>query len=187
MGYITNIDLSSQRVHQARQLFDGVREGQSSAALLGYRFERRLQERGLAGIIPAMRREYPTAAEKDQVGTEREVTVVDGWKLIDALRRHEDLASRPDWIPTDVKQALSAAQESVLEEVGHEVERSLDAGSDAVIAESVFQTLRGNPARAGAALDAITNGTAPPPELESQTTPRQGRTVSHRLFIPLQT
>lgn len=181
-----NIDLSSQRVHQARQLFDGVREGQSLAALLGYRFERRLQERGLAGIIPAMRREYPIAAEKDQVGSDQEITVVDGWKLIDTFRRHADFASQPDWIPKEVKKVLSTAQVSVLEEVGHEVERSLDAASDAVIAESVFQTLRGNSARAGAALDAIANGTAPPPELESQRTPRQGRTVSHRLFIPLQ-
>lgn len=38
------IDLRSERVQRARWLLDGVRQGQSLAALLGYRFERRLQE-----------------------------------------------------------------------------------------------------------------------------------------------
>jgi hypothetical protein len=52
-GYLANrggsaqpfaIDLSSQRVRHAQWLLDGVRQGQSLAALLGYRFERGLHE-----------------------------------------------------------------------------------------------------------------------------------------------
>ena len=38
------IDLSSERVRLATWLLDGVRQGQPLGALLGYRFERRLQE-----------------------------------------------------------------------------------------------------------------------------------------------
>src|SRR5262249_32762071 len=38
------IDLSSERVRLAGWLLDGVRQGQPLGALLGYRFERRLQE-----------------------------------------------------------------------------------------------------------------------------------------------
>ena len=40
------IDLSSERVRLATWLLDGVRQGQPLGALLGYRFERRLQEAG---------------------------------------------------------------------------------------------------------------------------------------------
>ncbi len=41
------VDLSSDRVHRAKWILDGVREGQSLGALLGYRFERGLHEQGL--------------------------------------------------------------------------------------------------------------------------------------------
>ncbi|EKU99427.1 hypothetical protein Lepto7375DRAFT_1469 [Leptolyngbya sp. PCC 7375] len=191
-----NIDLSSERVHLARQLLDGVRAGQSLGMLLGYRFERRLQEQQLAETIPSFRNAYPIVAGKAQEETEptdqpadklAAPTVVDGLALIRALRRHTDLpAGTPHWIPSEVRSILSTGKLTTLKSVGHEVERALDAVGDAVITESTFQTLRGNPARAGAALDAIANGETPPPELESQLTPRQGRTISHRLFIPLQ-
>ena len=187
-----NIDLSSERVHLARQLLDGVREGQSLGVLLGYRFERRLQEQHLAEVIPGFRNAYPTVAGKAQAETEpadklAAPTVVDGLALIRVLRRHVELPNgSPNWIPREVRSALSTGKLATLESVGHEVDRALDAVGDAVITESTFQTLRGNPARAGAALDAIANGETPPPELESQLTPRQGRTISHRLFIPLQ-
>ena len=38
------VDLSSERVHRAKWLLDGVRQGQSLSALLGYRFERILRD-----------------------------------------------------------------------------------------------------------------------------------------------
>jgi hypothetical protein len=41
------VDLSSDRVHRAKWILDGVREGQALGALLGYRFERALHEQGL--------------------------------------------------------------------------------------------------------------------------------------------
>jgi hypothetical protein len=49
------VDLSSVRVQRAKWLLDGVRQGQSVAALLGYRFERRLQEAGLAQYLAHFR------------------------------------------------------------------------------------------------------------------------------------
>lgn len=52
---LAGIDLSSERVQRARWLLDGVRQGQSLGTLLGYRFERRLQEQGLANHIARCR------------------------------------------------------------------------------------------------------------------------------------
>ena len=49
------VDLSSERVHRAKWLLDGVRQGQSLSALLGYRFERGLHEQGLDRYIHRFR------------------------------------------------------------------------------------------------------------------------------------
>jgi hypothetical protein len=49
------IDLSSERVHRAKWMLDGVRQGQSLGALLGYRFERGLHDAGLDRFIMPFR------------------------------------------------------------------------------------------------------------------------------------
>jgi hypothetical protein len=49
------VDLSSERVHRAKWLLDGVRQGQSLSALLGYRFERALHEQRLDRYIQRFR------------------------------------------------------------------------------------------------------------------------------------
>lgn len=49
------VDLSSRRVRLAASLLDGVRQGQPLGALLGYRFERSLHERGLDSYIARCR------------------------------------------------------------------------------------------------------------------------------------
>src|SRR4029453_14213592 len=45
------VDLSSERVHRAQWVLEGVRQGQSLGALLGYRFERGLHDDGLDRFI----------------------------------------------------------------------------------------------------------------------------------------
>jgi len=62
----------------------------------------------------------------------------------------------------------------------------VDAVGDLLVAESVYQLARGNPQRAGAALDVLSpRGGAPPAELEVLQTPRSGAAVTHRLFTLL--
>ena len=80
------IDLSSRRVRDAVALLDGVRQGQSLGALLGYRFERSLHEAGLDAHIALFRRLAPLAgdglhpsdAPRETVAANN---VVDGWAL----------------------------------------------------------------------------------------------------------
>jgi hypothetical protein len=93
------VDLSSERVHRAKWLLDGVRQGQSLTALLGYRFERHLHERGLDRYIQRFRaltsftstdrfadiRDTLTRAER----LAHEVTVLTAQRD-QALRRAED-------------------------------------------------------------------------------------------------
>jgi hypothetical protein len=57
----------------------------------------------------------------------------------------------------------------------------VDALSDALTAEGVYQAVRGNPARAAASVDAIAHGEIQPPELQFTSTPRPGSVLTHRL------
>ena len=58
---------------------------------------------------------------------------------------------------------------------------SVDALSDALLAESTHHVVLGNPSRAAATLDALERGEAPPPELEVIRTPRTGSAFTHRV------
>ncbi|MGH8457759.1 MAG: hypothetical protein ACRESV_00295 [Nevskiales bacterium] len=182
-----DIDLSSERVRLARHLLDGIRQGQSLGALLGYRFERGLQDGGLSRYLPAFRDMYPLAAgslETQPASSIAAATVVDGKRLVQALRSFLD-AGFPHWLPAEVRASGNTAHQASLQLIAESVEAGLDAVGDATLAESVYQALRGNFDRAGATLDAVAKGVVPPPELESQRTPRQGKTFGVRVFLPM--
>src|SRR5262249_19078913 len=79
--------------------------------------------------------------------------------------------------------APSAAEFAALEAELSVLGQAADAVSDALLAESVHQIVRGNPVRAAATLDAIERGEAPPPELEVLRTPRSGSAFTHRVVV----
>lgn len=60
---------------------------------------------------------------------------------------------------------------------------AVDAVSDLVLAESVHQVVQGNPARSGAALEAVAGGEIPPPEFDVVRTPRTGVASTHRVLV----
>src|SRR5262249_5511705 len=80
------IDLSSERVRLAEWLLDGVRQGQPLGALVGYRFEARLQGASKRQFIVFFRELAPLVAKKLEQ-TDHAVesiaanTVVDGVRL----------------------------------------------------------------------------------------------------------
>ncbi|MCI0748820.1 MAG: hypothetical protein L0Y58_25720, partial [Verrucomicrobia subdivision 3 bacterium] len=191
------IDLSSERVRLATWLLDGVRQGQPLGALLGYRFERRLQEAGKAQFISFFRELAPLVARKleqsDQpVEAIAANNVVDGLELqrlwLAALRTLRTaftllgpvsilfgpLKTKPS--QTDLTNA-----EPVLASELNSLADSVDAVSDALMAESVYQVVRGNPLRAASTVESIAGGETPPPELEVVRTPRTGIALTHRL------
>ena len=194
------IDLSSERVRLATWLLDGVRQGQPLSALLGYRFERRLQEVGKAQFISFFRELAPLVARKlEQTDQPVEAiaanNVVDGLELqrrwlaaLELLRRvtpppgsagalsllFAPLTNKPPQADlVNSKAALEAELNSLAD--------SVDGVSDALIAESVHQVVRGNPVRAAMTVESIAGGETPPPELEVARTPRTGIALTHRL------
>jgi hypothetical protein len=183
------VDLSSERVRSAIELFEGVREGQPLGALLGYRFERGLHENHagqfLDKYIPAFRELEPLAARKlipsgEPLETIAAANVVDGLKLLERWRKPG--AAGIPWgsggLPSPtVRKSEYDAIVAELDSLDHAV----DAMADAATAESIYQLVQGNTTRAGATLDGINRGEVPPPELEVARTPRSGIAVTHRL------
>jgi hypothetical protein len=195
-----DIDLSSTRTRDALSLLDGMRRGQSLGALLGYRLERRLHERSGGGLeldrfIYVLRTLAPLRGGKiTDPGAPVEESlaasdVVDGLRLLDIppgtiaaklVAGPEDTRYivPPDrWVPPGPGE--SEAVIAVLQEL----ERTHDAVADLLLAESVYQLVSGNPARAAATLDVLGAGEAVPPEPEVVRTPRTGVPVQYRVAI----
>ena len=190
------VNLSSERVRLALWLLDGVRQGQPLSALLGYRFERGLHENHpgliLDQYIPVFRRiapleiKAPTAPELTEEWS-KEVeslpanNVVDGLALLQKFKAPTGEARIP-WgigkLPAEGEDNYKACIAEL-----KELEDAVDAISDLVIAESVHHVAQGNPMRAGATLEAIAEGEAPPPELEVIRTPRTGIAITHRIAV----
>jgi hypothetical protein len=180
------IDLSSARVRLAIELLDAVRQGQPLGAVLGYRFERGLHEdhpgNELDRFILPFRELAPLVAKKLE-NTDEPVESIAAHNVVDGLalsRRFEadDIPWGQGGLP-----ALGSADEREITIELRKLGDVVDALSDAVTAESVYQAVRGNPTRAGAVLDAIARGEAPPPELESVRTTRSGIALTHRVLL----
>ncbi len=160
------IELTSGRVRLAKDLFEGVRQGQPIGALLGYTFERNLHEANLDDLIDDFRAIAPLPG-----GADRRI-VVDGLALAQKWNKDKDSVLAA----SDPRRAKAA-------KVLDALEVAVDAAADAVHAEGAFQMVRGNLARAAASLDAISSGQSPPPDLGFLATPRTGTGLTHRVAI----
>ena len=169
------IDLSSRRVRLAEHLLDGVRQGQPLGALLGYRFERSLHERRLDTYIERCRALAPlVSADAPAPSAASEALAAN--RVVDGLLLHQLWKQfLPGGAPSDSPFLVCAA-------ALRELDEAIDALGDAVVAESAYQTVRGNTVRTASTLAAIAHGEAPPPELEVARTPRSGIGLTHRVL-----
>ncbi len=215
-GYLANaepakpnlfaVNLSSERVRLALTIGDGMRQGQSLGALLGYRFERGLHDRdaGLDKFIAGLRMKFPLRANKidqttpapDDPAAPTSIEQVEARNVIDglALLRHVNAlrdnappdVERPDDYPfgfTDLEQADQTETGHIRAEVAA-LRNALDAVADLAVAEGAHQALQGNTERASAALDAYAKEGLPPSPAVVET-PRSGTTLTHRLALQL--
>ena len=185
------VDLTSERVRRALWLLDGMREGQTLSALLGYQFERGLHEnyRGtgleLDQFISPFRNLYPLKAGKEtemQEGESEETVaarnVVDGLSLLEAWQKNEIPFGQPD---KELPAVGTSEHKAVVQELDS-LDETVDALGDLGLAESVYHSVMGNYDRAGALLDAVA-GSGRPPEPEVIRTPRGGINLKHRAAI----
>ncbi len=178
-----SVDLSSERVRRALWLLEGVQQGQSLNALLGYLFELGLHALQLDKYVQPFRDRFPVVANKltpssNPAESVAASNVVDGLALRTAFD-NQQLVAGQNWGPglpgpgSDQDAIISLLQQ---------IDDYADALADLSISEAVFQIIRGNFARAGTLMDAISKGTRPPnPDLIN--TPRGGLDLTHRLLL----
>ena len=182
-----SVNLSSARVRVARTFIEGIRNGQSMAALLGYEFERGLHERHpgveLDQYRYVLRDRFPYVAGKlteIQVGVNADV--VEARNVVNGLDLLEQTADR---IYPYGLAGLPNAGTTEANAVSEEIDRlrdGLDAVSDLLLAESVHQAVAGNMERTKASLQALTDPeVAPDPEVVR--TPRSARILTFRMTL----
>jgi len=198
-GYLTRsgeqarpyaVDLSSARVRTALWFMDTVRDGQPLGAALGYQFERGLHERHapleLDKFIDDFRNHYPLVANKTTNSGEPAESVaarnvVDGLALRRAWQNTQ--RGQPNGVPWDQLQPVPTGDErSAIEAELRGLDDIVDAIADLLMAESVFQTVRGSIEGSAASLDTMAKGVrAPEPEIVR--TPRGGTDLYHRVAL----
>jgi len=175
------IDLSSARVRKALTLLEGVQQGQSLNALLGYLFEEGLHAAKLDKYTQPFRDRFPIVANKLTPSTNPGESVA-------ASNVVDGLALRTDWdagkLPTGGSWGTGlpgpGADQTAVIGLLEQLDDYADALGDLSIAEAVFQIMRGNFGRAGTLLDAIAKGQRPPtPDIID--TPRGGLDLTHRV------
>ncbi len=182
-GYLTHaspeehqklaVNLSSERVRRAKYLIDGVRNGQSLEALLGYLFERGLHDwttRSVKPVIldhlkPFFRKAFPIKRTKiPRRGFASEpAEVIEDYQVVNGL----DLARMTAPFPASVAglPVLDGSQTDALRKEKTNIENSLDAMRDVLTAECAYQLALGNFDRAAAVMQAI-SGSQLPVEIE---------------------
>jgi hypothetical protein len=180
------MDLSSRRVRTALWLVDTVRDDQPLGAALGYQFERGLHERHpgveLDKFIDELRGLYALAANKAEDSGEPAESVaarnvVDGLRLHAAWREKTIPFGSGGLTPNNAERVAIDAELELLDD-------AVDAVSDLMTAEAVYQVIKGSAGAAAATLDSLAKG-ARPPEIEVAATPRSGAVLHQRCVIAL--
>jgi hypothetical protein len=205
-GYLANaseeapdalaVNLSSDRVRLALSLLEGIRNGQSLGALLGYRFERGLHDaHELAEVdkfIYPLRKRFPLVADSlETTQTEADVqidaiearNVLDGRKLL-AHVRSPGKGKYPFGFTSEELPKATPDEAKAIDEQVAAMRDVDDAVADVALAEGVHQAVQGNFDRAAATLDAYGSATFPP-DPEVVQTPAPGIGLTHRVALHL--
>jgi hypothetical protein len=162
------VRLDSARVRNALALVEGLGQGDSLAALLGYQLERRLHDSNMDSLIFKVRRAFPLKTDEAAnafAATTDGLAVVLAWRL-----------SHVDW---GIPQGLSDDDRHKINPLVEGLDAQFDALSDLMLTESVFQTVKGSIARSAAALRTLdASGQVHQPEVIH--TPQRGSLVIFR-------
>ena len=128
-------------------------------------------------LLDQHRREFllPKAADQSALESVAAINVVDGLGLL-KLRDEQAIPFGKKGLP-----APGSTDQIELSVELDALAATVDAVSDALMAETVYQAVRGNPLRAASTVEAVAGGETPPPELEVARTPRTGIALTHRL------
>jgi hypothetical protein len=182
------VDLSSRRVRLARALADGIRQGSSLAAMLGYELERGLRENHpglfLQAILPDLRALAPLAINKipdhEPVGGTPSIDSLGARNVVDGLQARDLFHN--GGLDTLLAGLTADQQAAVAAEIAR-LDDMVDALGDLSLSESIYQLAIGNHERAAAAMNAFGQADVAPPQFQVLETPRTGFANTHRLTV----
>ena len=187
------INVSSDRIRRALTIMQGLREDQELGALLGYLFERMLHDRNKDQYIDEFRNIFPFTNQNnsEEAASEAEPDdeiypriVVNGLKIIEDFDHLVTrLSSYSNYIPQNIVDAFT---DTDVQDAAFYLKDTMDAVNDLMTHEAVYQTVRANYERAGAALD-IASGAAFPVEPESVSIALPHTNVEHRICLTFDT
>jgi hypothetical protein len=151
------IDLSSDRVRDARSLVEAVRNGASLAALLGERIERWMVDAGLGTELANVRGQF---------------SLIDG-------------SGRPRIDGLKAAQAWSSSAPPNLAPIAARLAAAMDGLGDLLLAEAVHQQTTGNPSRAQSVLAALETGATLPSEFHVARTASDETARTWRVVLPV--
>jgi hypothetical protein len=183
------VDLSSARVREAVYFLEGMKNGQSLAELLGYKFERALRESPNYAIhlLFEIRKKYPfemqpVGQNADELIKNEARNVVNGLDLVEGYRN----APNEDTFFNDLDSSspITDAQKADIRRYIMQLENTLDAIKDLLLAETMYQLSVENTERANAAQRALNDlGNVQIPEVID--IPREGIALTHRVGVHL--
>lgn len=158
------IDLESNRARAALSVLGKVQEGSSLGEVLGIELERAMHVHDLDEYLRDVRTAFSLQRSSEEAG-KRTLATTDGLAVLEAARRIP---------PPPLVVAIAPAVEIIA--------NTLDSVSDLLLAESVYQSTKGRPERAAAALRTLhAGGQVVAPEIVQS--PTSGRSVHHRVAI----
>jgi len=192
------IDLSSRRIQGAAHVIEGVRQGQTLGALIGYQIERGLAQARLARLQLSLRAIAPLVSQRlhdadaaDPPGAQEAIAannVVDGALL---LQRHPpgdaSLKAKLDVPPENLYldpgdwQPLTPAEWNTVTAILRTAADTIDAVADVMLSESILQFANGNSHRAAAAMDAMSTGASPSDSIDMLETQEGAERLTHRV------
>src|SRR5258708_29081465 len=174
------VNLSSERVRRALSVLDGMRNGQTLEALLGYQFERGLHDRGSAAdalkklnlYIYDFRVKLPCEQHhiKQQGSTDSPTERLPPTNVVNGAALAEVSTAFPYGATGSVASA-TPDERLAIEQEKDKLADTLDAVKDLLLAESTYQMVQGNFDRSGAVLNALKDSDIPP-ELDVINSPR---------------
>jgi len=195
---VFSINLSSERVRKALLILEGIRNGQSLAALLGYQLERGIHDKNknaeVDKYIFILRRKFPLVGNRlksTQVVDEdtpieaiEARNVVDGLKLIQFVEKRLDSNGAALYFPDLNLANIPSTDKKIIEVEINNIRDINDAVADLGMAESLHQVVQGNIDRAAGTLDTYSKGNYPQiPDVVQ--TPRSGVNITHRVGLQI--
>ncbi len=191
------INLTSDRIRKAKSFLEGMRNGQTLGALLGYQFERGLHDQHNLGngevdmFIYPIRKAFPLVADSlvttksdatDAIQTIEANNVIDGLKFIGDIQK-KNVLTYPFGLTT--LPAQTPQNKKSIDAINVEVKNLIDthdAIADLVLSEQVYQVVKGNFERASGNAEAFSKGSYPP-DIDIINTARSGITLTQRVAI----